>query len=97
MSTWINDDQGSIDNVPADGLGGFDLARDLREKMGDKGIIAELHLHTWTWVNQYDQIKAGKRAFYGMDEQLTPIGHIYQSLCSEETKLKIMVKEPDTI
>jgi len=41
--------------------------------------------------------KSWDRAFYGMDEQITPIGHIYQSLYQEEPKLKIMVKEPDTV
>ncbi|MEM7372716.1 MAG: sugar-binding domain-containing protein [Bacteroidota bacterium] len=41
--------------------------------------------------------KSWERAFYGMDEQISPIGHIYQSLYNEEPKLKIMVKEPDTI
>jgi beta-galactosidase len=41
--------------------------------------------------------KSWERAFYGMDEQITPTGHIYQSLHSDVPKLKIMVKEPDTV
>ncbi len=41
--------------------------------------------------------KSWERAFYGMDEQITPIGYIYQSLYSEKPNLKIMVKEPDTV
>lgn len=41
--------------------------------------------------------KSWERAFYGMDEQITPIGHIYQALYNDDPKLKIMVKEPDTL
>ncbi|MBU3820973.1 DUF4982 domain-containing protein [Flavobacteriaceae bacterium XHP0103] len=41
--------------------------------------------------------KSWDRAFYGMDELMTPVGHIYQSLYSENPKLKIMVKETDTV
>ena len=39
--------------------------------------------------------KGWSRAFYGMDEQMTPIGYIYQSFYSEKPMLKMMVKEPD--
>ncbi|MFB9054819.1 sugar-binding domain-containing protein [Formosa undariae] len=53
---------------------------------------ASSYLGESVWPN-----KSWERSFYGMDEQMTPIGHIYQALYSEDPKLKLLVKEPDTL
>ncbi len=39
--------------------------------------------------------KSWQRAFFSMDEQMTPIGYIYKSLYTEKPMVKIMVLEPD--
>ncbi|WP_434036683.1 sugar-binding domain-containing protein [Formosa sp. 4Alg 33] len=53
---------------------------------------ASSYLGESVWPN-----KSWERSFYGMDEKMTPIGHIYQALYSDQPKLKLLVKEPDTV
>jgi beta-galactosidase len=68
------------------------LEFDKEHVIGHYYWTASSYLGESLWPN-----KSWERAFYGMDEQMTPIGFIYKALYSNEPMLKIMVKEPDSL